>query len=371
MDSILFELLVEKICGDGMDIWGIFILLFCIYLPANKLIYSFKVANDLGIETPIRKVVNILTEYVAWFIIIGLEGILLAELLMKNISDLELFTDVISIIWLFAILLLFGCVQCEMVGRKIRQNILAIILILNFLIIIVIATSFNWWIYRETTVTDKNVMYFSVIVVLSAFFEVLFRYSLSNRKKKHTFYYAKGYKYYLHKITAKEVVCSYNRRLDYRKGYTVERIDNVKQNVLYQEYEDTAYSYFKDVLLQNKVKVFEYKEMIDADLAEIENQLGIPQLSTSSEIPQFYWGVVFMVKAKKRKLIEEKMRKIDMKYYKNNGWLWIDTENKKRHILLLYCQKNRPTRKIFTNKLDVFLEHVASYFEYSPREECV
>lgn len=359
MENII-EILKENFGVRVTNIIGVIILIIG-YFPVNKLYSNYKTSNDLGIATSISKIINIIKDICMWIIIILLEGILLAEVIPEEVFSQNSFLIAIC----FGLLSIAG-ISCwsllKSIGIKIKKDFGFGFFLLNFLDSIYIACWSKVKMFANESSVNSKWGYIEMVFILSIVLEYMLLLYSDNMKKRYTFYYADGIKCYLHKITNKEVICSYNRVLNRKNGYKIEKIQNVKKNRLFCEYEDTSYSYFCDVLLQNKIKVLKNEEVIDITLDDIEKRLNVIFTDKDKKIPQYYWGVVFLIKASKKRWLKEKLNEVQGA--KNNS-LILKTKQKNTYVVFLYQEKHRPSKKIFTDSLDKYVEDVASKLEYN------
>lgn len=221
-------------------------------------------------------------------------------------------------------------------------------------------------IFENKNINSKVIEYFKCVFLLTVIIECLLILFSSWKKKKYTFYYVRNLKYYLHTISNKEVICSYNRNLNKKNGYTIEKIDEIKQNRLFWEYESDAYLYLRDVLTQNRVKVLQYQEIIDKTAEKLQSDLEV-EFIDEVDVPIHYWGVVYIIETFKMKNLDKKLGRLEEK--ENYKYHIIKTNDKNRYLLLIYNIRKKSSKKIYTNKLDEYIENIASVLEYNPKED--
>lgn len=338
-----------------------------IILPAISLIHKgYRISNDFGIVTPVSEMINIAAESIVWVMILLFETIILSEIIPIHILENSQLVILAIDIYLIAIVVVVGTLELCKFGVKIKVNSLYIICVIIILFAsIFIACCLHQKIYTSEQIKYKFFEFLKVIVCFAVLLELIL--ILYGRKKRHTFYYKKGAKCYIHKITDREIICSFNRNLNQRKGYTIERINDIMKKPLFCEYEDIAYSYLQDVLIQNKIEVINYKEIINCTTNGIAEKLNVKFVDKDKKLPQFYWGVAYLIVTSKIKWLQKKLD--ELKSGQDNSSLLLKTEDKNVYVLLLYKQTKIPWRKIYTDGLDRFIESVAAELEYSPQRK--
>lgn len=358
---------------NGLDIMGILNVVeglisgITIIMSIIKLICKMcKTSNDFGIITPISKIINLLKESVIWVIILLFESMILSEIIPIYILENPHWIKLFICLYLMALIVIECIIWLRELGVKIEANNLYIICVMIILLqSIFMACCWHRKIYTSEQIKYKFFEYLIVIITFAVVLEfILVAYG---RKKRHTFYYKKGAKCYIHKITDREIICSYNRKLNERKGYTIEKIDDIMKKPLFCEYEDTAYSYLQDVLIQNKIDAINYKEIINCTANGIAEKLNIKFVDKDKKLPQSYWGVAYLIVTSKIKWLQKKLD--ELKSGQDNSSLLLKTEDKNVYVLLLYKQKKIPWRKIYTDGLDRFIESVAAELEYNPQRK--
>lgn len=119
MNEILKELLENDLLQNIVKI----VLILLSYMPIKKMSSNYKNANDLGIITPINELIKIIQESIIWFIIILVEGALLAELIPRKIYCNNTLISLIVLTWAITILVLFFFVALKRLGIKLKEKI--------------------------------------------------------------------------------------------------------------------------------------------------------------------------------------------------------------------------------------------------------
>lgn len=186
---------------------------------------------------------------------------------------------------------------------------------------------------------------------------------------KKSFYYIDGKKFYIHKIIGDDVICSYNRFIDEKKGFKVEKLENVKTHVIYQDDVETPYDYLIYLLSMHENEIIDKDEFADCDIEKILERFNIEQIENiKMDLFKHNWTFSVLFKGEYEEIIE----KMPVNNANDKKWmlLKVKREDKGDLLLLVLCCKTYITSKrVWTYKLDKYVQLIVSRFEYSLLEE--
>lgn len=195
------------------------------------------------------------------------------------------------------------------------------------------------------------------------------RYNKGTWTQKKSFYYIDGKKFYIHKIIGDDVICSYNRFIDEKKGFKVEKLENVKTHVIYQDDVETPYDYLIYLLSMHENEIIDKDEFADCDIEKILERFNIEQIENiKMDLFKHNWTFSVLFKGEYEEIIE----KMPVNNANDKKWmlLKVKREDKGDLLLLVLCCKTYITSKrVWTYKLDKYVQLIVSRFEYSLLEE--
>ena len=351
---------------SSWDIPNIYNVVLAVGSTIYVLYKIYSKINVVGLETPIKKQINMFKEFCIWYSCFFVEGMAIANFLPDKNWIIEvcalILLSIYCIFWEVGILAYFFCLSGLKIKRRIWSIYMIIMLILSFSLV-ALANSMP-----DVAINNKHIFFLLFSFGDTIMFEFLYVCYMNVNINKKYFYYLNGRKYFLHNITNREVICSYNRNLNCRKGYTVEKIKDIKKHMIFCDNEQSVYAYLIELLKEHKVETINYQEIIDkGSKEEMSEFLNIVFKEEPFQNIKYYWGLALIIKTKRIKWLKKKIDLI--KSEKNNRCFLVATERKDVYVLLLVSKNKRRTKKIYTHRLDQYVEKVAANFEYNPYQK--
>ncbi|MCM1288576.1 MAG: hypothetical protein NC240_09730 [Clostridium sp.] len=195
------------------------------------------------------------------------------------------------------------------------------------------------------------------------------RYNKGTWVRKKSFYYVNEKKFYIHRIMGNDVICSYNRLIDEKKGYKVEKLENVKMHTILQDDVEIPYDYLTYLLNKRKYEIIDKDEFVDCGIEKILERFNVKQIKNIKiDLFKHNWAFSVLLKGKYEKITE----KMTVNNDNNKKWMLLKVKGEDDVdllLLILCCKTYITSKRVWTYKLDKYVQFISSYFEYSLLEE--
>lgn len=361
----IIEIIIKLLqMGFSIPIIVVMFLVFVIY--RIKLIER---KNVFGIATIWQKILLTARDFLLLcmaFMVIAVMSIFFSNELTYN-CIIKIIFPIVSYLY-FIILILHLYVGVFALDFKISKKVFNILLYAYYGVSIVeiFLLPIKYSDFKTAILLDFVVACFSSFVLI---YSNNARYNKGTWTQKESFYYIEGKKFYIHKIMGDDVICSYNRLLDEKKGYKVEKLENVKTHVIFQDDVETPYDYLIYLLRMRKNEIIDKDEFADYDIEKILKRFNVKQIENIKiDLFKHNWAFSVLLKGE----YEEIRKKMPVNNDNNKKWmlLKVKREDKGDLLLLMFCCKTYITSKrVYTYKLDRYVRCISSCFEYSLLEE--